>query len=503
MQTSPRHWPQYLGAFLVVIVLAGVATASAALLQLEEVADTLSTYATPLDAPAKGALDDVPAGKPQTLLLIGSDKRSKKAVDGYRTGALSDTLMLVRLDPEQGATAVMSIPRDTQAQIPTKGGGFRTAKINEAFSDGGPNYSIRAVRDLLDVPIHHVVIINFGAFQRAVNRLGCLYQDIDHTYFNDNSSGGDNYATIDVKSGYQLLCGSDSLDWVRYRHLDSDFVRGARQQEFLRSAKSQIAASQIVDDRKTLIRIFATYSQTDITSSTAILSLLKLALNSAEQPVRNIKFRGDTSLDPSNTFVTITPKNLATMRREFTQLRQARGPAGDSTEVEKVRKKTTRKAVKKSGLAKGLIDTKSEISKPELTKASFDLAGRQLPVYYPSVRLAQGGYTSTDGVRAYDIVSRTKKRYPAYRLSFYYGENGQYYGIQGTKWRNPPILDEQHREVTRKGRKLLLYGAPGGRYRLIAWKTPKGVYWVSNTISNRLTNAQMLDIASNLRRVPG
>ena len=485
------------------IVLAGVASASAALLQLEGVADTLTTYATPLDTKTKGALDDVPPGKPQTLLLIGSDKRSKKAVDGYREGALSDTLMLVRLDPEQGATAVMSIPRDTKAEIPTKGGGFRTGKINEAFSDGGPNYSIRAVRELLGVPIHHVVIINFGAFQRAVNRLGCLYQDIDHTYFNDNSSGGDNYATIDVKSGYQLLCGQDSLDWVRYRHLDSDFVRGARQQEFLRSAKSQIAASQIVNDRKTLIRIFATYSQTDITSSTAILSLLKLALNSAEQPVRNVKFRGDTSLDPTDTFVTITPKNLATMRREFTQLRQARGPSGDSTEVEKVRKKTTRKAVKKSGLAKGLIDVKSEMSKPELTKASFDLAGGQLPVYYPSVRLGQGGYTSTDGVRSYQIVSRTKKRYPAYRLSFYYGENGQYYGVQGTKWKNPPILDEQHRTVTRKGRKLLLYGAPGGRYRLIAWKTPKGVYWVSNTISNRLTNAQMLDIASNLRRVPG
>ncbi len=503
MQPTKRHWPQYIGALFVVVLLAGVASASAALLQLEGVSDTIEEFGTALDTKTKGALDDVPPGKPQTLLLIGSDKRSKKAVDGYREGALSDTLMLVRLDPEQGATAVLSIPRDTKAEIPTKGGGFRTAKINEAFSDGGPNFSIRSVRKLLDVPIHHVVIINFGAFQRAVNRLGCLYQDIDRTYFNDNSQGGDRYAKIDVKSGYQLLCGEDSLDWVRYRHLDSDFVRGARQQEFLRSAKGQIAASQIVDDRKTLIRIFATYSQTDITSSTAILSLLKLALNSAEQPVRNIKFRGDTSLDPSDTYVTISDKNLGTMRREFTQLRAARGPSADSSEVESVRKKTTKKAVKKSGLAKGLIRVPDEMNKPELTKASFDLAGGKLPVYYPSARLAQGGYTSTDGVRTYQIVSRTKKRSPSYRLSLYYGENGQYYGVQGTTWRNPPILDEQHRQVTRAGRKLLLYGAPGGRYRLIAWKTPKGVYWVSNTISNRLTNAQMLDIASNLRRVPG
>ncbi|MDO9354103.1 MAG: hypothetical protein Q7T55_10430, partial [Solirubrobacteraceae bacterium] len=178
-------------------------------------------------------------------------------------------------------------------------------------------------------------------------------------------------------------------------------------------------------------------------------------------------------------------------------------PAADTSETETVRKKSTRKAVKRSGLAKGLIDVKSEVSKPEFPQAAFELAGGNLPLYYPSVRLAEGGYTTTDGVRAYEIVSRTKKRYAAFRLSLYYGENGQYYGVQGTSWRNPPILAEQHRTITRSGRKLELYGAPGGRYRLIAWKTPRGVYWVSNTISNRLSNAQMLDIASNLRRVPG
>jgi LCP family protein required for cell wall assembly len=499
---TPRHWPQYIGAFLVFVLLAGVASASAALLQVKQVADIAQASGTAISAEARGALDDVPEGKPQTLLLIGSDKRNAKATGDGRSHGLSDTLMMVRLDPTQGAIAVLSIPRDTKAEIPTKGGGFRTAKINEAYSDGGEQLTIRTVRRLMDLPINHVLIIDFGAFQRAVNRLGCLYEDIDRTYFNDNSHG-ENYATIDVKSGYQLLCGEDTLDWVRFRHTDSDFVRGARQQEFLRSAKEQIAASQLINNRNTLIRIFATYSKTDITSTTAILGLLKLALNSAHQPVRNIKFRGDTSLDPSDTFVTVTPNNLATMRREFTELKAATGAATDTKKIQTARKKTAKKAVKKRGLATGLIDTKSDVSRPDLQKASFDLADGKLPVYYPSVRLAQGGYTSLDGVRAYRIVSRTKKRYAAFRLSLYYGENGQYYGVQGTTWRNPPILAETHRTISRSGRKLELYGAPGGRYRLIAWRTPKGVYWVSNTISNRLSNAQMLDIASNLRRVPG
>jgi hypothetical protein len=41
----------------------------------------------------------------------------------------------------------------------------------------------------------------------------------------------------------------------------------------------------------------------------------------------------------------------------------------------------------------------------------------------------------------------------------------------------------------------------GARIRLIAWKTPRAVYWVSNTLSKSLTNAQMMDIARSLQRV--
>jgi len=490
----------------VFIVLAGVASASAALLTLDAEINVFDDLQVGVSKKTEGALDNVEPGKPQTLLLIGSDKRNKKAADGNRTGELSDTLILARLDPDQGATALLSIPRDTKAEIPTKGGGWRTAKINEAFYEQGEFGAIRAVRKLLDMPVHHVVVVNFSAFQRAINKLGCLHQDIDRTYFNDNSTGGERYATIDVKSGYQLLCGADTLDWVRFRHADSDFVRAARQQEFLRSAKSQIAASKIIEDRKELLRIFGTYSRTDIRSTSAVLGLLKLALNSAEQPVRTVKFRPTVSDDPNDTFITIADKDLAIMQREFTQLKAASGPttSGDAA-VKKVRSSAAKKSSKKKkGLAAGLQRYAGEISKPELTKASFELAGRKLPVYFPAVRLARGGYTAVDGVRTYDIrKSRySKVRYPAYRLSFFAGEVGQYWGIQGTTWKDAPILKERSSTVKRNGRTLKVYPA-GGNYRMVSWSTPNGVYWVSNTISQTLTKQQMLDIAANLKRVPG
>ncbi len=499
MQQNARHWPQYLGAFAVLILLAGVASASAALLQLQKVTNTFNELSVDVDSEAKDALADVPPGKPQTILLIGSDKRSKKSADGqFRSGALSDTLMLARLDPDSGATAVMSIPRDTKAQIPLKGGGVRIAKINEAYADGGEALTIRTVRKLLGLPINHVVIVNFNAFQRAVNYFGGLYQDIDHRFFNDNSSGGDRYATIDVHPGYQLLKGGDTLDWVRFRHLDSDLVRAARQQEFLRSAKNQIAASDIVNNRDDLLRIFALYTQTDIDDPAAILSVIKLALNSAKQPVRSVRFRADEQ--PGTTFLTVSDSNLALMRREFTQLKAASGAVTPSDTVKKARRST--KKVKRKGLATGLIPAASDGTRADLAEASFDLAG-QLPVYYPSVRLGKGGWAGVEPVRAYKINTRVRgQSFPAYRLSYYYGENGQYWGVQGMTWRNPPILRDTHSTVIRNGRKLVAYRT-GGRYRLVAWRTSRGIYWISNTVSNLLTNAQMLDIAANLKRIPG
>ena len=74
--------------------------------------------------------------------------------------------------------------------------------------------------------------------------------------------------------------------------------------------------------------------------------------------------------------------------------------------------------------------------------------------------------------------------------------------MQGTTWKQAPILKEAHDTVKRGGRTLQVYRA-GPRTRIVAWTTPQGVYWVSHSLSLALTNRQMLDIAAGLVRVPG
>ena len=99
-----------LGAVLIVLLTA-VGTATAGLMEVKKVADTFDEYSEPLPYDQDGGekiekvLSDVDRGKPQTILLLGSDIR---LADKGKVKGLSDTIILVRLDPDKGATAVES-----------------------------------------------------------------------------------------------------------------------------------------------------------------------------------------------------------------------------------------------------------------------------------------------------------------------------------------------------------------------------------------------------------
>jgi LCP family protein required for cell wall assembly len=472
------------GAVLIV-VLSATAVASAVLLQVDKTIQVFQEASIPIPD-IENELDKVDPGSPQTILVLGSDRRFG---DG-KIPPRSDTIIVVRLDPDKNATAILSIPRDLRVDIP----GHGRDKINAAYAEGGPKLTVRTVKQLLMLPISHVVNVNFGGFQRAVNRLGCVYVDIDRRYFNANGGPG-GYATIDLKPGYQKLCGKDSLDFVRYRHTDDDFVRAARQQEFLRQAKDQIGLGRVFGDREELLRIFGRYTQTDIARNNdgAILRLLKLGYESSKHPIREIRFRGEQS--PSGDYVEISPDNLRRTIDEFINVGLIGTPAAVPAEPAPQRAKPKR--IKTSrGLAPGLVMRRTEGENHVL-----DITTKlpNLPVYYPAARLARGGYVR-DSPRSYDIYDRNKNKYRAYRIVLAEGENGQYYGVQGMTWKAPPILDNPTDEVRMRKRTYQRY-FDGHRIRLIAWKTPRAVYWVSNTLSKSLTNAQMMDIARSLQRI--
>jgi LCP family protein required for cell wall assembly len=234
---------------LVLAVLVG-GTASGAYLYLHESVAAVA----PKSAEVKRVLKslDVPLpGQPATALVIGYDRRANEAKG---TPSRSDTLMLVRADPGQKTISMLSFPRDLRAEIHCPGRSTFVDKINAAYSACGARGSLETVRALTGVPINYIITVNFRGFRQMVDRMGGVWMDVDRRYFNDHS-GPTGYAKINLRPGYQRLTGLRALDFVRFRHTDSDLYRNARQQLFVRAFKDQIESAFSITRLPQLVKV--------------------------------------------------------------------------------------------------------------------------------------------------------------------------------------------------------------------------------------------------------
>ncbi len=492
---------RFLAAAVTVAVLVGAAVATGVLLQVKTVVAFVN------ESPAIHTLQitSADAGSPQTILVIGSDRRFATRKDVHN--ARSDTIILVRMNPNAEATTLMSIPRDLKVQL--RAGGAPD-KINAAYSIGGAPATARAVKRLLSTPghpfqINHIVNVNFTGFSQAVNALGCVYADIDRNYFNDNNppaGGGPPYAVISIKPGYQHLCGRKALSYVRFRHLDTDIVRSARQQDFLRQAKQQYGSTALLDNRSRLGRIFGRYTQSDadLHTTSGILKLLNLVIFAGKkQPIEEIHFPAvlGAADDP---FVTVQPGPLRVAVRRF--LTGASGhpkPARPSPRGRRGGRR--RRAHGRQGFVASVPGLADAHSAGEQQGAVVGAKVR-FPVLYPRVITAAGTYQSEGGnvyPRAYRIKDRGRS-YGAYRLVVSAGPIGEYYGIEGTAWRFPPLLRSPSEVRVVNGRRLLLF-YDGSHLRFVGYRTRTAAYWVANTLSETAGNKQMLAMAATLQRI--
>jgi polyisoprenyl-teichoic acid--peptidoglycan teichoic acid transferase len=480
----PGLWKRLLlAAFLVIFAAAG-ATAVAAFNEVDKVVDALKLG--PELRVSKKSLAETDPGEPQTIMILGSDKRPKHNVEGAAGKGLSDTIMLVRLNPDKEATAIMSLPRDLKVDIP----GHGVDKINAAYSLGGPQLTLDTVKQLTGLPINHVVNVTFKGFWRAVNAIGCVYADVDRDYYNDSAE----YTYINIDAGYQRLCARKALQYVRFRHTDTDLVRSARQQDFLRQAKQQITYTKLIDERDRLMKIFGRNTSTDakLRSRSEVLRLLKLALFSANQPIQEIHFEG--AIGPS--YVEASNEQVKKLVQQFLNVEDTPGPRGEAQERDPGRHKR-RKRGPPDAASIGLWDA-TALGEDQGLQAVQAGAGGSLPVFYPTLLLNSSEYA--DAPRVYKIQGTNGRRYGAYRMVMRkYNANGEYYGLQGTTWQDPPILDDPTETRRIGGREYELHFA-GDRLRLVAWRTPKAAYWISNTLLQTLTDRQMLGIARSVRR---
>lgn len=176
----------------------------------------------------------------QTFLLVGVDARSDLPTTGkdaeapeWKPGAQrSDTMMLVHLPADHKHAYVVSLPRDSWVSIP----GHGQAKLNAAFSWGGPPLLIDTVQRLTKVKIDHLAVIDWSGFKKLTDAVGGVDITVDKTVSRRNGPGGV------WTAGTHHMNGDDALDYVRERYglPRGDLDRTHRQQNFLRAVLSKM-----------------------------------------------------------------------------------------------------------------------------------------------------------------------------------------------------------------------------------------------------------------------
>jgi LCP family protein required for cell wall assembly len=247
---APRHrtWPQRLVLAIGVVVILGCGTAAAATAYF-------GLRFASIDRVANIALDAAAKGEPANYLIVGTDSRAGLDPDAADAGGLmadgekgcncTDTIMVVRVDPQARTANILSFPRDLWVPIAPKG---NKARINSAYQRG-EQALIDTIEENFDIAINHYVEIDFVGFQKLVDAVGGISLWFDRPV-------RDTHTGLSVpKAECQTLNGEQARRFVRSRYIQyrgkdgkwhqdptADFGRITRQQIFIRQAISKAVA---------------------------------------------------------------------------------------------------------------------------------------------------------------------------------------------------------------------------------------------------------------------
>lgn len=181
----------------------------------------------PTSGPGADALNILVLGSDQrpTDASVGSDGGTARSVAWVSGSQRSDTMMLLHVDADRAGGAVISIPRDAWVDVP----GHGPAKINAAFSWGGPRLAVQTVEHLTGIRLDHVAWIGWDGFRDLTDTLGGVRVWVPRTVY-DSARG------VTWTRGPHHLDGASALTYVRQRHglPGGDLDRIQRQQNFLR-----------------------------------------------------------------------------------------------------------------------------------------------------------------------------------------------------------------------------------------------------------------------------
>lgn len=223
---------------------------------------------------------------------------------GHDGAYLSDSIMLISIQPQPSGppqVAEISIPRDWYVPNQLAGGKIDYGRINQAYEDGifgkgtvpagqetaGASVADPTMEHLLGVPIDYFVGLDFQAFKAAVDAVGGIDVDVQHTFTDSQYPAGEcdqgncGYMTIHFNAGWQHMNGSQALEFARSRHGNngegSDFARSRRQQLIIAALKQKAVSIGGIGNLPDLLNALGDNVLTDLTigDAEALYSLVQ------------------------------------------------------------------------------------------------------------------------------------------------------------------------------------------------------------------------------------
>jgi polyisoprenyl-teichoic acid--peptidoglycan teichoic acid transferase len=242
-----RPWGRWIGVALGLLFLLFVAWAVASYFAFRS---GVAAANKRLDKATKRALvpeEGLLLSRPTNILLLGTDHAQTEA---RLTNRHSDSILLLRTDPDRHRLAYLSILRDLRVEIP----GHGTGKINAAFQVGGPALAARTVQAVTGMAVNHVVIVDFGNFRQLIDELGGITVDVPAPILSNRfdcpfptAERCSSWQGWRFAKGKQHMDGRRALVYSRIREnrlnrSESDATRARRQQQVLQAITDKLTS---------------------------------------------------------------------------------------------------------------------------------------------------------------------------------------------------------------------------------------------------------------------
>ncbi|NJM46775.1 MAG: LCP family protein [Alkalinema sp. RU_4_3] len=225
--------------------------------------------------------------RPVNVLVMGID-RVPGATDGSPESfsGRSDTMLLLRVDPKKESVSMLSIPRDTQVDVP----GVGVTKINQANASGGPLLARESVSNALNhVKVDRYVRISTNAFRELVDKLGGVRVYVPQPMvYTDNTQK----LNINLAQGWQTLNGSQAEQFARFRKDDlGDIGRVQRQQSMIKALRGQVNNPFTIARIPSIIRDMQKYVDSNL-SFEEMVALVNFGLKMEQKDFKMVLLPG-------------------------------------------------------------------------------------------------------------------------------------------------------------------------------------------------------------------